>query len=89
MSDSTLDQKAGQDAPADSSRRHFLTLATAAVGGVGVAFAATPFVSYFRPSERAMFLGAPVRVDISKLELGAILRVEWRGQPVFIVRRSP
>ena len=73
----------------DTGRRRFLTLATAAVGGVGAAFAATPFVSYFRPSERAMFLGAPVRVDLSKLEPGAIMRVEWRGQPVFIVRRTP
>lgn len=89
MSDHTLDEKAGGDAPVDSSRRHFLTLATAVVGGVGVAFAATPFVSYFRPSERAKVLGAPVRVDLSKLEEGAILRVEWRGQPVFVVRRTP
>ncbi len=73
----------------DNSRRHFLTLATAVVGGAGVAVAATPFITYFRPSARALFLGAPVQVDISKIETGSMLRVEWRGQPVFIVRRTP
>ena len=88
MSDSTHPDNASEQAPIDRSRRHFLTMATAGVGGVGVALAATPFVSYFRPSERAKFVGAPVRVDISKVESGSILRVEWRGQPVFVVRRT-
>ncbi|MEO1573575.1 MAG: ubiquinol-cytochrome c reductase iron-sulfur subunit [Pseudomonadota bacterium] len=72
----------------DGSRRRFLTIATAVVGGAGVAAAATPFVTYFRPSARALFLGAPVQVDVSKIELGSLLRVEWRGQPVYIVRRT-
>lgn len=72
----------------DGSRRRFLTIATAVVGGAGVAAAATPFVTYFRPSARALFLGAPVKVDVSKIEMGSLLRVEWRGQPVFIVRRT-
>ena len=72
----------------DKSRRRFLTIATATVGGLGVAVAATPFVSYFLPSERALFLGAPVKVDIAKIQMGSLLRVEWRGQPVYIVRRT-
>ena len=72
----------------DEGRRHFLTLATGIVGGAGVVAAATPFVSYFRPSARAQALGAPVEVDISKLEAGALIRVEWRGKPVFILNRT-
>ena len=54
-----------------------------------MAVAATPFVTYFRPSARALFLGAPVRVNISKIAPGSMLRVEWRGQPVYVVRRTP
>lgn len=88
MEDSTLRNPDSDDASVDNSRRHFLTLATAVAGGVGVAFAATPFITYFRPSARALFLGQPVRVDISKIEPGSMVRVEWRGQPVFIVRRT-
>jgi ubiquinol-cytochrome c reductase iron-sulfur subunit len=71
------------------SRRHFLTVATGITGGVGLVLAAIPFVSSFRPSARAQALGAPVEVDISKLEQGAMLRVKWRGRPVWILRRSP
>ncbi len=71
------------------SRRHFLTVATGITGGVGLVLAAIPFVSSFRPSARAQALGAPVEVDISKLEQGAMLRVKWRGRPVWILKRSP
>lgn len=71
------------------SRRHFLTVATGITGGVGLVLAAIPFVSSFRPSARAQALGAPVEVDISKLEQGAMLRVKWRGQPVWVLKRSP
>lgn len=71
------------------SRRHFLTVATGITGGVGLVLAAIPFVASFRPSARAQALGAPVEVDISKLEEGAMLRVKWRGRPVWILRRSP
>jgi len=71
------------------SRRHFLTVATGVTGGVGLVLAAIPFVSSFRPSARAQALGAPVEVDISKLEQGAMLRVKWRGRPVWILKRSP
>ena len=74
---------------ADLSRRHFLTVATSVVGGVGVVLAAAPFVASFRPSARAQALGGPVEVDISKLEDGAMLRVVWRGRPVWILRRTP
>lgn len=89
MADSIAPATAPEGEVEDKSRRRFLTLATAAVGGVGVAVAATPFVTYFRPSARALFLGAPVQVDVSKIELGSMLRVEWRGQPVYVVRRTP
>ncbi len=73
---------------ADLSRRHFLTVATSVAGGVGVVLAATPFVASFRPSARAQAMGGPVEIDISKLENGAMLRVVWRGQPVWVLRRN-
>ena len=71
------------------SRRHFLTVATGVTGAVGVVVAAAPFVASFRPSARAQALGAPVEVDISKLDQGAMMRVKWRGRPVWILRRTP
>ena len=58
------------------------------VGGAGTAFAAWPFASAWQPSERAKAIGAPVEVDIDKLEPGARLTVKWRGKPVWIVRRT-
>lgn len=70
------------------SRRHFLTVATSVTGTAGVVMAAAPFVMSFKPSARAQALGAPVQVDISKLEDGALVRVMWRGKPVWILRRS-
>ena len=73
----------------DTGRRHFLTVATTAVGAVGVGFAATPFLASWKPSARAKAMGAPVEVDISKLELGALLKIEWRGKAVYIVHRTP
>ncbi|MDH3646356.1 MAG: ubiquinol-cytochrome c reductase iron-sulfur subunit [Gammaproteobacteria bacterium] len=72
----------------DHGRRHFLTLATSLAGGVGVVATAIPFLSSFRPSARARALGAPVEVDISKLEPGALIKVEWRGQPVYVLSRT-
>jgi ubiquinol-cytochrome c reductase iron-sulfur subunit len=74
---------------ADLSRRHFLTVATSVVGGVGVVLAAVPFVASFKPSARAQAMGAPVEVDISKLETGAMIRVIWRGRLVYVARRGP
>jgi ubiquinol-cytochrome c reductase iron-sulfur subunit len=70
------------------TRRHFLTVATVVTGGVGAIATAVPFVSSFKPSARAQALGAPVEVDVSKLELGALLKVEWRGHPIYILHRS-
>jgi ubiquinol-cytochrome c reductase iron-sulfur subunit len=72
----------------DRDKRRFLTLLTTGVGAVGAAFAATPFVLSMTPSARARASGAPVEVDISKLELGQMLTVEWRGKPVWILRRT-
>jgi ubiquinol-cytochrome c reductase iron-sulfur subunit len=72
----------------DLSRRQFLTVATAVTGGVGAAFALVPFLASFKPSARAQALGAPVEVDISKVEPGALLRVEWLGKPVWVLRRT-
>ena len=76
------------DATADPSRRTWLAL-TAGVGAVGGVATAVPFVATFTPSERAKAAGAPVRVDISALQPGEKLTVEWRGKPVWIMRRTP
>lgn len=73
---------------ADTSRRRFLTAATTVVGGVGAAFLAVPFLSYWRPSARAMAAGAPVEVDISQLEEGQLINVSWRGNPVWVFKRT-
>jgi len=70
------------------TRRHFLTVATVVTGGAGVIATAVPFVASFKPSARAQALGAPIEVDVSKLELGALLKVEWRGHPIYILHRS-
>jgi ubiquinol-cytochrome c reductase iron-sulfur subunit len=75
------------NAPVDNNRRRFLTVATSVVGGVGVIGAAVPFIASWNPSERAKAAGADVEVDISKVEPGQLLRVEWRSKPVWIVRR--
>ncbi|WP_353572736.1 ubiquinol-cytochrome c reductase iron-sulfur subunit [Candidatus Albibeggiatoa sp. nov. BB20] len=73
----------------DNSKRRFLSIAVnSVVGAVGVGFAAVPFVSYWQPSARARAAGAPVEVDISKLEEGQKVNVEWRGKPVWVVKRS-
>jgi ubiquinol-cytochrome c reductase iron-sulfur subunit len=72
----------------DRDKRRFLTLLTTGVGAIGVGFAATPFVLSMTPSARARAAGAPVEVDISKLEAGQMMTVEWRGKPVWIVRRT-
>ncbi len=72
----------------DYGRRRLLTVATAGGGAIGIAFAAIPFIESWQPSARAKALGAPVTVDASKLEAGQMLKVVWRGQPVYVVRRS-
>jgi ubiquinol-cytochrome c reductase iron-sulfur subunit len=70
------------------TRRHFLTVATAVTGGVGAIATAVPFLASFKPSARAQALGAPVEFDVSKLEVGALAKIEWRGHPIYIVHRS-
>ncbi len=70
------------------SRRRMLIGTTAAVGAVGAAFVATPFVKSWNPSAKAKAAGAPVTADLSKLEPGQQMVVEWRGKPVWVVRRS-
>lgn len=72
----------------DCGRRR-LIVATAAVGGAGALAAVVPFVSTMLPSERARAAGAPVEADISKLEPGHMMTVEWRGKPVWIINRTP
>lgn len=72
----------------DKGRRRFLIAATSVVGGVGAAATAVPFLLSWNPSARAKAAGAPVEVDISAVEPGQMLSVEWRGKPVWIVRRT-
>jgi len=69
-------------------RRRFLIGATSVVGGVGVVGAAVPFVASWNPSAKAEAAGAPVTVNISKIEPGQQITVEWRGKPVWIIRRT-
>ncbi|MBS0427071.1 MAG: ubiquinol-cytochrome c reductase iron-sulfur subunit [Proteobacteria bacterium] len=72
----------------DSSKRTWL-IASGCAGAVGGVATAIPFVSTFEPSERAKAAGAPVEVDIGNLQVGEKLTVEWRGKPVWILKRSP
>ena len=72
----------------NQSRRKFLLGATGVIGGAGVVGAAIPFVASWQPSAKAKAAGAPIRVNISKLEPGGRLVEEWRGKPVYIVRRT-
>jgi ubiquinol-cytochrome c reductase iron-sulfur subunit len=76
------------NAPVDTGRRRFLTAATAVVGGAGAVAVAVPFIKSWNPSAKAKAAGAPVEVNISKVEPGQLIRVEWRGKPVWIVRRT-
>ena len=75
-------------APLDKDKRNWI-VATAVVGGAGVAAVAVPFVSTFTPSERAKAAGASVEVDISGIKPGEKITVEWRGKPVWILKRTP
>ena len=79
----------GQTDAVDESRRGFLTFATAATGVIGAAFGAVPFIASWSPSERARALGAPVEVDVSKLEPGQMLTLSWRKQAIYVVHRTP
>jgi ubiquinol-cytochrome c reductase iron-sulfur subunit len=72
----------------DTDRRRFLVNATSVVAAVGAGFVAVPFLSSWMPSERAKNAGAPVEIDISKLEEGRLMIVEWQSKPVWIVKRT-
>jgi ubiquinol-cytochrome c reductase iron-sulfur subunit len=76
------------DAAVDTGRRTWIAI-TCGAGAVGGLTAAVPFVKTFEPSERAKAAGAPVQVDISAINPGEKLTVEWRGKPVWIIRRTP
>ena len=89
MSAEAQNAGAGVDPGVDMGRRHFLVVATTTMGLAGVAATAVPFLSSWRPSARAKALGAPVEQDISKLEPGAMMKIEWRGQAIYIVHRTP
>lgn len=73
---------------ADKSRRKFLAWSTGAVGAVGAGLFAVPFLGSLVPSERARALGAPVEVDVSNLDAGEMVRVQWRGRTVYVLRRD-
>ncbi|WP_435275893.1 ubiquinol-cytochrome c reductase iron-sulfur subunit [Psychrobium sp. nBUS_13] len=75
-------------APENNGRRRFLTLATAVVGGAGTVGVAVPFIKSWNPSEKAKAAGAPVEYDVSKMSPGQLVRVKWRGKPVYVVRRT-
>ncbi len=77
------------DISVDSSKRRFLVALTSAAGGVAAVGAAIPLIGSMMPSARALAAGAPVEVDLSKVEPGMLLTVEWRGKPVWIVNRTP
>ena len=73
----------------DKSKRQFLTSALTVVGAVGTGYLAVPFLAQMQPSVKAMAAGAPVEVDISKMETGQLIRVAWRGKPVWVLNRTP
>ena len=79
----------GKESPVDRGKRRFLVGATSVVGGVGVVSTATPFVMSLFPSERAKAAGAPIDVDIAKLEPGQKIDIEWRGKVVWLINRTP
>ncbi|MCS4534347.1 ubiquinol-cytochrome c reductase iron-sulfur subunit [Neisseria montereyensis] len=72
----------------NQSRRRFLTLATAGAGGVAALGVATPFLASFFPSEKAKAAGAPVEVDVSKIEPGQLITAEWQGKPIWVLNRT-
>lgn len=73
----------------DKERRRFLVASTTVIGGIGAVCGSIPFISSWAPSVRTKALGAPVQVDISKIEMGQKITVAWRGQPIFILHRTP
>jgi len=83
------DKKDHRREPVNEGRRRFLVGSTAVIGGAGLIIAAIPFVETWLPSARAKSFGAPVLVNVAKVEPGQRLRVGWRKQPIDIVNRTP
>lgn len=77
------------DMAVDNSKRRFLVAVSSTLGGAAAVGAALPFVFSMSPSARALAAGAPVEVDLSKIEPGMKVDVEWRGKPVWVVHRTP
>jgi ubiquinol-cytochrome c reductase iron-sulfur subunit len=73
----------------NKGRRRFLVATTSVVGGVGVGLAAVPFIKSWMPSAKARAVGGPVEVNIGKLKDGQLLKVQWRGQTIGVLRRTP
>ena len=71
-----------------TTRRKVLIGMTSAVGAVGASFAAVPFIASWNPSAKAKAVGGPVKVDVSKMQIGQKIQVSWRKQPVFVIRHS-
>lgn len=82
------DEQLSEEEALDRNRRHFLSIAAAVTGGVGLVAASVPFLASLKPSARARALGAPVEVPLDSLEPGAMVRVVWRGRVVYVLRRS-
>ncbi len=72
----------------NKGRRRFLVATTTVVGAVGAGFAAVPFIQSWQPSAKAQSMGAPVQIDINRLDPGQLLKVQWRGQTIGILRRT-
>ena len=89
MTDNRLsDEHASDTSVEDKKRRRFLTGVTAGFGALGAGFAATPFVLSMTPSERAKNAGAPVHYDFSRIQEGQMVKFEWRGKPVVMLKRT-
>jgi len=73
----------------DQGKRQFLTTALTVVGAVGTGYLAVPFLAQMQPSVKTMAAGAPVEVDLTKMETGQLIRVAWRGKPVWVLNRTP
>ncbi len=84
----TQENHSNAGSPADPARRTWIAISCAA-GGAGAAAVAVPFVASFSPSEKARAAGAPVEIDIGNLQPGEMITTEWRGKPVWVVRRTP
>ena len=72
----------------NKGRRRFLVATTSVVGGIGVGIAAVPFIKSWMPSARAQAIGVPVEVNLGKLKEGQLLKVQWRGQTIGVLRRT-